>query len=132
MWLCLNDAFLSIVSKDCARDEVLVRARRKGDIEKVWPYATVKRDEFADYLFRAVITREAVGTALLGELERVTYANFKDSVKDDMLHGAYLRVWSAMRSLQPLRGVDRGRMFDIADDMFVHAVKTKPPRRKRK
>lgn len=50
MWLCLNSAFLSIVFKDCAEDELLVRARRKGDIEKVFPDAKVIRSTDSDYL----------------------------------------------------------------------------------
>ena len=32
MWICLNNAFLSVVSKDCRPDELLVRARRKGEL----------------------------------------------------------------------------------------------------
>ena len=37
MCLCLSDGFLSIVAKDCADDELLVRARRHGDIERTFP-----------------------------------------------------------------------------------------------
>lgn len=106
MWLCLNDCFLSIVSKDCARDELLVRARRKGDIEKVFPEAAVRRDARADYLFRAVVKRREIANALAGEVQRIAYGNFKDSVDDGnaagrRLHDAYMRVWSAMATLQP-------------------------------
>ena len=36
MWLMMNDCFLSIVAKDCKEDELLVRARRPGDIERVF------------------------------------------------------------------------------------------------
>lgn len=100
MWVMLNDAFFSIVSKDCARDELLVRARRKGDIEKVFPDAKVIRVTHADYLFRAVIRRDAIKDALAGEIGRITYDNFKSSVTDKPLHDAYLRVWSAMADIQ--------------------------------
>jgi hypothetical protein len=103
MWLMLNDAFLSIVSKDCARDELLVRARRQGDIEKIFPKAKVTRNTRSDYLFRAVIKRSVVEAAMVGELRRVTYSNFKDSVTEDLLHNAYLRVWVEMSKLQPTR-----------------------------
>jgi len=37
MWLMFSDCFLSVVSKDCGPAELLVRARREGDIEKVFP-----------------------------------------------------------------------------------------------
>jgi hypothetical protein len=103
MWLCLNDAFLSIVHKDCARDELLVRARRPGDIERVFPEAKVTRYTKSDYLFRAIIKRELVESAVVAETQRITYGNFKDSVKDQSLHDAYLRVWSTMADLQPTR-----------------------------
>lgn len=104
MWLCLNDAFFSLVSKDCARDEVLVRARRKGDIEKVFPGAVARCSEATDYLYRAAVKRDEVAAALAREVARITYPNFKDAVKDDDLHRAYLRVWAAMADLQPRRG----------------------------
>lgn len=101
MWLILSDCFFSIVDKDCARDEVLVRARRSGDIEKLWPGAKVDRDAGTDYLFRAKVKRDDVKTALAKEVDRVSYANFKDSVSDDRLHDAYLRAWGALLAVQP-------------------------------
>lgn len=101
MWVCINDAFLSIVSKDCARDELLVRVRRKGDLEKIFPGAKVIVSTTTDYRFRAVVKRTEVEQAIVGELRRVTYSNFKDSVEDRPLHDAYLRVWTTMETLQP-------------------------------
>ncbi len=109
MWVCLSDSFLSIVSKDCASDELLVRARRKGDIEKIFPEATVKRDTKTDYLYRARVKRLDVENAMVGEVRRIDYDNFKSSVTDKKLHNAYLLVWSAMASLQPRRR--RGERF---------------------
>src|SRR6185369_9419008 len=100
MWIMLNDAFLSIVHKDCQRSELMVRARRKGDIERIFPHAYVTRSTETDYLFRAVISRAAVEQAMLGELRRITYSNFKDTVTDEPLHHAYLGVWNRMAELQ--------------------------------
>lgn len=108
MWLCLNDAFLSIVSKGCARDELLVRARRKGDIEKIFPGVRVIVSAKTDYRFRAVVLRDQVERAVVGELRRITYENFKNSVDDKPLHDAYLRVWATMETLQPGK---RTRLF---------------------
>jgi hypothetical protein len=39
-----NNSYLSIVSKDCGPAELLVRARRAGDIEKVFADAKVTRN----------------------------------------------------------------------------------------
>ena len=44
MWIMHSDCFLSIVSKGCGPTELLVRARRNGDIEKVFPSAKVTRN----------------------------------------------------------------------------------------
>ena len=61
MWICLNDAFFSIVRKDCRPDELLVRARRPGDIEKVFGrHFKVDKVDVADYLYRAVIPTRTV------------------------------------------------------------------------
>lgn len=103
MWIMLSDCFFSIVRKDCARDELMVRARRPGDIEKLFPKAQVTEYTASDYHYRAAVKIDAIGAALVAELGRVTYSNFKDSVNDRPLHDAYLRVWTAMASLQPKR-----------------------------
>jgi hypothetical protein len=113
MWLCLNDCFLSIVHKDCARDELMVRARRPGDIETVFPRAKVIRSTSTDYLFRAVIKRREVEHAVVEETRRITYANFKDAVSDRPLHDAYLRVWGTMSTLQPTRPYTGQPTFDF-------------------
>jgi hypothetical protein len=101
MWLCLNDAFLSIVKKDCPKDSLLVRARRPGDIEKVFGRnVKVTRSTDSDYLYRTIVPIEEVKTALERAVEDISYENFKDSVKDHALHLAYMRVWNAMSELQ--------------------------------
>jgi hypothetical protein len=99
----LSDCFFSIVHKDCARDELMVRARRPGDIEKVFTEAKVTEYTASDYHYRAAIKKEALQAALCGEVDRVSYSNFKNSVDDKPLHDAYLKVWHAMAVLQPQR-----------------------------
>lgn len=103
MWLMLNDAFLSFVSKDCAEDELMVRARRKGDIERIFPGAAVTRYTKSDYLYRAPVKKLWVKSALVGEVDRIVYNNFKNSVRDNALHSAYNRVWGVMAGLQEVR-----------------------------
>lgn len=112
MWIMLNDAFFSLVSKDCAKDEVLVRARIKGDLEKVFNNSdliaagfktvTVTRYTKSDYLYRAVVKRDHMKAVMAAELDRVVYSNFKASTRDNKLHDAYNGVWSIMSRLQEL------------------------------
>lgn len=101
MWILLYDCFFSIVKKDCADDELLVRARRPGDIEKIWKDAKVVKALDADYLFRAVIKKDAVISAISTELTDIDYGNFKNNVKDNALHNAYLSIWTVLSKLQP-------------------------------
>ena len=100
MWIMTNNSYLSIVSKDCGPAELLVRARRAGDIEKVFPDATVTRNTNSDYLYRAVLPRDVVKQALAAMIDHIDYPNFKDSVEDSSLHAAYVGVWCAMAGLQ--------------------------------
>lgn len=136
MWVMLNDAYFSIVSKDCKRNELLVRARRPGDIERIFPEAKVTELHHADYQFRAVISRTLIKQAMAAEIDRISYSNFKDSVGDKDLHDAYLRVWSHMSLLQPVAPYSGGRSRQLtydpprAADLF--SAKKKPaPRAKR-
>jgi hypothetical protein len=101
MWLSFNNAFLSVVHKDCADDELLVRARRQGDIERVFPGVQVRKTPNNDYLFRAVVKRERVAAALAKLVGELNYDNFKNSVREPDLHRAYGRVWHVMSDVQP-------------------------------
>jgi hypothetical protein len=100
MWIMHSDCFLSIVSKDCGPAELLVRARRPGDIEKVFPDAKVTRNTGSDYLYRAVLPRDVVKQAVAKMIDHIDYPNFKNSVEDSSLHAAYSSVWHAMAGLQ--------------------------------
>ena len=101
MWLCLNNAFLSVVDKDCEPDELLVRARRDGDIERVFPKAEVEVTLGNDYRCRARIKRSDVAAAITQRVMNIDYGNFKGSTRDRSLHDAYMGVWSTIGKLQP-------------------------------
>jgi hypothetical protein len=132
MWIMINDCFVSIVNKDCARDELMVRARRPGDIEKLFPNVVVTEYTASDYHYRAAIKRDAIAAALVSELGRVTYSNFKDSVVDRPLHDAYLQVWSAMARLQPKRpysGAGNRSTFDFGEHFGTTKPKAQPKKK---
>ena len=61
----MPDSFLSIVDKgDPSRKTLLVRARKAGDIERVFPDAKVNEGVGSDYQYRSRIDREAVALAM--------------------------------------------------------------------
>ena len=103
MWICLNNAFLSIVTDPESPDTLLVRARRPGDIESVFPDAKVARRPGRDYLYRASINRDEVAATIACAALKINYPNFKDSVRNAELHDAYARVWGVMANIQAVR-----------------------------
>ncbi len=101
MWICLNNAFLSIVAAPYPHEEdLVVRARRRGDIEEVFPGYPVLMMADRNYQFRALVPRGIVGLAIAKSLDAIAYTNFKSSVPDQALYDAYFQVWDVLAQLQ--------------------------------
>lgn len=101
MWIFLSDSFLSIVDKgDASGKTLLVRARGKGEIERVFPDAQVTQGTGTDYRFRARIEREAVAQKLAAQIRGIDYSNFKSSVQEQKRHDSYMGVWQVMYRYQ--------------------------------
>ena len=107
MWLCTNRGFLSIVADPAGTKLLLVRARRKGDIESLFPDADVRRTPGRDYLYRASVGRDVVSVAVMQAFSKIDYGNFKNSVKNRDLHHAYAEVWQLMSELQAVKPYGR-------------------------
>jgi hypothetical protein len=101
MWIFLSDSFLSIVDKgNKSGRTLLVRGRRKGDIERVFPQAEVIEGGGTDYQYRARIDREEVALRIADAVRSIDFQNFKSSVHEPGRHDAYVRVWDAMYRYQ--------------------------------
>lgn len=100
MWILMNDAMLSIVRHHTRPDDLLVRARLAGDIERVFPQAEVVEGAGSDYRFRAFVPRPQVADAISRRLLDIDYGNFKNSVREPKRHDAYFEVWHSMYGLQ--------------------------------
>lgn len=96
MWIFLNDAFLSIVDKGGNGSTLLVRTRRRGDIDRVFPEAEVQSTPRNDYPLRARIPRSRVAEVIARRVEGLRYPNFKGSVAEPSRHDAYFQVWGIM------------------------------------
>lgn len=96
MWVLLNDAMFSIVESQTDPKTLAVRARFKGDLEKVFGVAKKKVivDGGTDYKYRVFLPRERVAATIAGEVREINYTNFKDSVGETWLAKLYSRVWS--------------------------------------
>lgn len=93
MWVYLNDSFLSIVENEGDPDTLLVRSRSAGDIEAVFPEASVEHTPISDYAFRAAISREEVAVGIAKRVFSIDYPNFKNSVKNMDRKITYTSVW---------------------------------------
>ncbi|MGN0918821.1 MAG: hypothetical protein ACI4NO_06730 [Oxalobacter sp.] len=100
MWLMLNDGFLSIIKKDCAGDELLVQARRAGDIERVFPQTVPIETPDNDYRYQAVVKKASVMDAISSRIESISYPDFIESVDEPDLINAYMEVWGDMENIQ--------------------------------
>ncbi|MBN2329850.1 MAG: hypothetical protein JXR73_22100 [Candidatus Omnitrophica bacterium] len=102
MWLFTSQSFLSIVVDKNNPERRLVRARRRGDIEKLFPNAQVFEDPSADYRYRAFVSVEELIEMTTDYIRGMHYANFKNSIPagENDYHNACFDVWSVMRKLQ--------------------------------
>lgn len=123
MWIFLNNAFLSIVDTrpetskrrgNLPNDPLTVRARFKGDIERVFPTARVTHTPDRDYAYRAFINRGTVAGVIAGSVHGLTAHNFKASVREKWRHDAYLNVWRVMeREQRRQHPMDPDPMLDL-------------------
>jgi hypothetical protein len=96
MWIALSDAYLSIVRDLDNPDNLLVRARVAGDIERVFPDAKAAFTPNHDYAFRCTLPRQTVVNAIAAAVADIGYSNFKNSVRDAARHAAFLNIWATM------------------------------------
>lgn len=106
MWLITNTAFVSIVEHRDDSSKLIVRGRFKGDVERFLNplrngmHVIEDLTPTADYRFRAVVQRDDVAHALLRATQRITYPNFKDSIKAAFRKSIAMRVWSLFHAAQ--------------------------------
>lgn len=96
MWIFLRDSFLSVVQHGDEPKLMQIRARIRGDIEHVFPEADVAEDEFSDYRFCAVLSRERVAHAIALRIGQVHYTSLNEEVCDTDRARAYDQCYAAM------------------------------------
>ena len=92
MWVCLNNAFVSIV-KDKATGLMKVRARKREHLERLFPDHEIHRSNNTDYRFRVFVDQEAVAKRIAELVRAIDYSNFKNSVRENGLHDLYTGFW---------------------------------------
>ncbi|MGV3617248.1 MAG: hypothetical protein ACO1SV_18125 [Fimbriimonas sp.] len=102
MWVFLHDSYLSIVQHDSESRLLQVRARIRGDIERVFPEADVAEDDSADYRFCAALARDRVAHAIALQVQHLNYASLVEEVpeREEDRREAYVSVWARMAEEQ--------------------------------
>jgi hypothetical protein len=117
----MRDSFVSVVVDRERPSNLLVRARREGDVQNLLtgfqPGLRVVQTDHADYRFRASVSRPVFERAFKAQAAAIDYSNFKDAVDEDdgYRHDVYSRVWGAALSLDARRPL-RNWPEDLFDD----------------
>lgn len=111
-WILFPDAFVSVVTHEDQPTKVVVRARLRGDIERLLPGAEVEKTPQADYLYRVTVDRNWLTEAVAFRLRQMTYTNVKGAIsKSDDSGRAFMmnRIWAA--GLDAQRDAERGTRY---------------------
>jgi len=114
MWVFLNEGFFSAVfDKYCKPNEMMIRARCKGDLvrlsKKLHGYSEdsdILEFENADYRYRMKVDRNMWADYLLNAALSIDYSNVKDTIipaGDKLRHDAYYDVWTALYRWQSIQ-----------------------------
>lgn len=101
MWLFTSKAFLSVVQHKTDPSVLIVRSRRPGHIQDLFPGVKTVTLDYRDYQYRAELPREVVAERMAQYVREMAYTNFKDSVTENVYHNACFKVWDAMANIQP-------------------------------
>ena len=93
MWICLNHGFISIVHDKHEPRNFLVRSRKRQVLETLFPNTTILTNAGTDYKYRVSVLKPIAMTAVVKEMQKIDYTNFKDSVVDKDLHDDYSEFW---------------------------------------
>jgi hypothetical protein len=94
MWICFNDAFISAVQDRRRPSRLVVRARKRKHLERLFPGKRIAATPDADYAYRVSISKKSFARKVVSRISAINYDNFKDSVSDAELHDLYLKFWS--------------------------------------
>jgi len=105
MWLFTKNSFISVVQHRERPDDVLVRARVKDHLTRLFPEKAtqIQRDDDADYRWRLLIPKQELADRISGYiLQDLDYDNFKAAQEtDDPAWSRFLHaIWGEGLRLQ--------------------------------
>lgn len=93
MWICFNDAFVSIVTDNQKPGNMLVRARSRAHLANVFPKRKITETTKSDYRWRVSVPKAEIAKLVAERITAIDYDNFKDSVREPRLHDMYATWW---------------------------------------
>lgn len=102
MWICFNTGFISVVEDKRSINELVVRARRKDILEKLFPNNEIVQldPKIADYKYRIYCSKLEMANIIADNISNIDYSNFKNSVNDYDTHELYADMWNLHYSYQ--------------------------------
>lgn len=103
MWLFTKNCFVSVVQHRTQTHNVLVRARVKSHLARLFPKKQIQEDAGADYRYRIVVSKKEVIKIVSDYIEQnLDYDNFKAAQEaDDPSWTSFLHaVWGEGLRLQ--------------------------------
>ena len=104
MWLALTNAFVSVVAETGTKN-LLVRARKREHLKRIFPGHKIQETPERDYRFRTVVSRDTMAKRAAQAVYDIDYPNFKNSVKDHGLHDLYSGFWMDHNQYQHTKGL---------------------------
>ena len=113
MWGFTKEGFFSVVfDKYCKRDELMIRARCKGDLiklsKKLHGYAgdsAISESLNGDYRYHMKVDRHMWGDYLLNYAVNIDYSEVKKNIVSDgdkLRLDAYYEIWTALYRWQSM------------------------------
>lgn len=117
MWIFLNDAFISAVQHRDDPDQLVVRARRREDLERTFPGEPISVSETSDYRYRVFVSKADFARVIIEKIAGIDYPNFKNSVAEHDRHDHYARVWGVMYGFQerPKKRSRNRELFGVSE-----------------
>ena len=112
MWIFCKHGYFSAVAHNAKPDTILLRARFKGDLERlrdrfpdfVGSETAVKATPDADYAYRMELPKSAWAEIVAAVANDIDYPNFKSRVHDGTVRDdAYMGCWAALRRAQEIQ-----------------------------
>lgn len=114
MWIMTPNSYVSIVAHRTMPDAVMVRARLRGDIQRLFGKVHVVETPEGDYRFRTVVSRRVAAGVIGDAVAGNSYPNVKDAIPHrgavhQLRHSAMVRTWTVWNQAQAanLKGAAR-------------------------